>query len=88
MPFQKNCMRITLLTTRAVFTLDEDTKKWTYENLILYEIEDDRWQMQYKMVSLKMESVYDAISYITNRFQIHPVFKLPRNMDDVPSRMG
>ena len=71
--------------TNAVFTLDEDTKKWACENLILYEIEDDRWQMQYKMISLKMESVYDAISYISNRFQVHPVFKLPESLDNVPS---
>ena len=72
---------------QATFVLDDGTNEWRYKNFIVIQAEDDRWRMGKKKLKL-YDSIYHVIDTFQNHFMLHPVFKLPRNMDDVPSGVG
>ena len=72
---------------QATFILNDETNEWQYKDIIIIQDKDDRWRMGKKKLKL-YDSIYHVINTFQKRFMLHPVFKLPRNMDDIPSALG
>ena len=69
----------------AVFVLEEGTKNWRYKDFIVREIEDHKWQINYRDVFQVYESSYDVVAYIYKHFNLNPVFRIPDYPEDLPS---
>ena len=73
---------------RATFVLDEGTNEWRYEKFCIRKVDDDCWELLFGTVLIRYESIYHLISTLSRHYNLDAVFKLPSNMDDVPSRIG
>ena len=71
---------------RATFVLDEGTNEWQYEKFRIRKVEDDRWELLFGTVSTEYDSIYHLLNILARHHALDAVFKLPRNMDDVPSK--
>ena len=69
----------------AVFVLEEGTNSWRYKDFVMREVEDYRWEMKFNNVTQVHESIYDAISYISNNYNLNPTFRLYESAYDFTS---
>jgi len=73
---------------RATFVQDDGTNEWRYKKFCIRQVEDDYWELGFGKILTRYDSIYHLISIFQGHYNLYPIFKLPRNMDDVPSAVG
>jgi len=70
---------------QATFVQDEETNEWRYEKFRIRKADDDYWELGFGKILIRYDSIYHLINIFQSHYNLDPRFKLPSNMDEVPS---